>query len=130
MLGGTVEDRPLALLRAAVLIAARDPAGLLVPAVFPRHAVEQALLALIRRHARRRLTIDERPEVKREVHRVGVVDRYAPALMADAEPPPPPPQRRAGEVQTADEHVIFRACRRQLAFPLGKPLLRRARLAE
>src|SRR5581483_3912736 len=79
MLGRPIEDRPLALLRAAVLVAARDPAGLLVPAVFSRHAVEQSLLALVGRHAARRLAVDKRPEVEREVHRAGIVDRDAPA---------------------------------------------------
>src|SRR6266508_4435733 len=79
MFAAAVENRSLTFLSAAILIAASDPAGLVVPPVFSRNAVAQSLLRLVLRHLRRHFAVDDRREVKRKVHRVGVIDGDAPA---------------------------------------------------
>jgi hypothetical protein len=49
MLLSTVENRALTLLRAAILIAASNPTGLLIPAILAVHAVEQSFIGLVSR---------------------------------------------------------------------------------
>src|SRR6185437_4450742 len=79
MLAAAVEDRSLTLLGAAVLIAARNPAGLVVPAVFARRAVAQSLRGLVLGHSCRYFSVDDWREIKSEMHGIRVVHRHPPA---------------------------------------------------
>src|SRR5262245_28644433 len=60
MLAAAVEDRALTFLGAAVLIAARYPTGVFVPAVFSQYTIAQPFGGLIFRHFGRHLTVDHR----------------------------------------------------------------------
>src|SRR5262249_14621232 len=73
MLRGPIENFSLTLLRAAVLIAACDPAGFFIPTVFARNAVSQTLVLLILGHSRTDLAVDDRREIKREMHRRDII---------------------------------------------------------
>ena len=53
-----VQDRSLTLLGATVLIAARDPAGLLIPAIFAWNAIAETFVLSIFRYLRRYLAVD------------------------------------------------------------------------
>src|SRR5258706_14132760 len=72
MLAAAIEDRSLAFLRAAVLIAAGGPAGLLVPAILAENAIAQTFGRLIFGYFRGHFTIDDWRKVMGEMHRVGV----------------------------------------------------------
>src|ERR1051325_7120793 len=79
MLRSAIENRALAFLRAPVLIATRNPTGLLVPAVFSGDTVSQALLALILRDLCLQRSIDQRREVQSEMHGRDVVRGDSPS---------------------------------------------------
>src|ERR1044071_8706244 len=79
MLRSAIENRALAFLRASILIATRNPTGLLVPAVFSGNTVSQALLALILWDLCLQLSIDQRREVQSEMHGRHVVGGTPPA---------------------------------------------------
>src|SRR4029079_16455994 len=59
VLRSAIENRALAFLRAPVLISARNPARLIVPAIFSGNAVNQALLALVFGNLCLYLTVDQ-----------------------------------------------------------------------
>ena len=59
VLRSAIENRALALLRAPVLISARNPARLIVPAIFSGNAVNQAPLALVFGNLCLYLTVDQ-----------------------------------------------------------------------
>src|SRR5215467_15273573 len=73
-----IEDLPLALLGTAVLIAAGDPAGLLIPSILSRDAVAESLILLILGNFCRRFSIHDRRKIKGEMHGGRIVHRHAP----------------------------------------------------
>src|SRR5262249_15886569 len=63
-----IEDLALALLCTAVLIATRDPAGLLIPSILSRDTVAESLVLLILRNFCRHFSIHDRRKIEREMH--------------------------------------------------------------
>src|SRR5262249_37639475 len=74
-----VQDRSLTLLCAAVLIPARNPTRLLVPAIFARNAIAETFVLSIFGDLRRYVAVDPGSEVEREVHGRSLIHRNAPA---------------------------------------------------
>src|SRR6266481_9548114 len=79
MLRRPVKDRSLTFLSTAVLIAAGDPTCLVIPAIFSWDAIPESFLLPVLRHLRRHLSIDNRREVKGEMHGCSVVYCNTPA---------------------------------------------------
>ena len=73
-----VKDRPLALLRASVLVAPRNPPRALIPSIFSRDAIAKTLVLAIFRNVGGDLSVYAGSKIKREMHRGGVIRRNPP----------------------------------------------------